>query len=320
MEDPVLFQCSGRAFTSRHLVAAAQLWQGLEGPRLRIRRALAGAAWAQRVGLAIDDAVVQEASERFRRDRGLRSAKATQAWLDAHAVGIDDLADFLERQALADMHAQNEAGHPATVDEATVEALLWPELVFSGELPGLCRQLARQAAVAAEAQALSAEPGEDLALLVRALDARFAAFAKEAAPPARIETALRVHWGDFLRIACECASFADQDTAREARLCVCEDGAELAHVATSAGGTHWAGTVLLCQLPDGVRDAIQAAGEGEALPVISSEGQHALWYVRAKQRPSLDDAETHARLREAVLDEATAPLVAAHITWGAVGL
>lgn len=315
-----LFLCDSVPFLPPHVLAAAAVWGKLDAVRQRVRLGLGAMHWARANEYAVDDDAVQEASETFRREHGLRSARATQDWLEARSVSLDDFGDYLERHEFIALHARLQPGAMALPMEEEIKPLLWPELVFSGGMVALCRNLARRVAVAADAGELSAPASGKEEDAVRAYEARFEQFAAHAITPARLESALRNRWGDLFRVDCEMARFPSVEVAREARLCVAEDGAELITIARAAGGAYRAGVTLLSDLPEPLRSGVQTAGEGTLLPVLAWDDGHVVCRVRAKREPSLEDGDTRTRVEQHVVEEAVAPLVAHYITWVCEGL
>jgi hypothetical protein len=315
-----LFLCDSYSYLPAHVLAAASVWGRLDAPRQRLRRALAALQWGRAGEYAVEDSALQEASEAFRRAHGLRSSQSTQAWLEARSVSIDDFGDYLERRAFMELQQRVSSASDGASREEEIAPLLWPELVFSGEMAPLCRDLAGRVAVAAEAgDPVCPAAGEEEAA-VRGFDARFAQFTAQVVTPARLESALRSRWGELFRVDCELARFAQLEVAREVRLCVAEDEAELLALAQAADGAYQEGEALLSALPAPLRAGVQAAGEGTLLPVISWDDGHVVCRVRAKYEPSLLDGETRARVERAVVEDAVAPALVRHITWVCEGL
>jgi hypothetical protein len=267
--------------------------------------------------MTVDDRIVQAASERFRREHGLQSVEATEAWLGARGVTLDCFGDYLERSVLEE-HFNGEGQvlrateHP---DTTAIADLVWPEMVFSGVADAVSRALASMVAVA---EASDAHPKVQGPESLSAYDAAYQAFARSVLTEARMEAALRSRWGELFTLDCELALFGDEDTAREAALCVSEDGADLASIGASGGGRYQGGRLLLRELPAVLRTRAMAAAPGEVLPVQPLETGFVVCRIRDKEAPSLADEATRTFVREAALEEEVTPLVARHIEWLAV--
>jgi hypothetical protein len=89
----------GRTFASRlfdELKLAGKLPHTLDGALLRYL----AVEEARRLGLTMDGAAVNAASESFRRDRGLLEAETFDAWIQSQGLNADaELTDFMKQQA-----------------------------------------------------------------------------------------------------------------------------------------------------------------------------------------------------------------------------
>lgn len=311
-----LFVCASVAFSRQDILTAADAWGELDEVRNDARLRLACLRAACDAGLACDDGVLQTASEAFRRAHGLRNGELTRAWMARWQVTVDQFGDYLEREELfRRFRAQLSNALPQVgVDEIALEEVLWPESVFSGHAERWSEALAARATAAlalGDAAALSASGLERIRLLEGALQQ----FATQAATPEAAQATLASHWRDYLAFECEFGHFATIESALEAKLCVEEDGAELAEVCAEAGGRYQRARLLHLDLPAPMRAVALSCAPGAIIPPVDLSGEHVLCRVLAKDSPDLSDSGTRARVCDSLLTEALRPLMAQHVVW-----
>ncbi len=341
MVEPEIFSCGGASFAPAHILTAAAFWGELDehyvesrGRRLALKR-------AREEGIEISDEELQARSERFRREFGLRTARATEIWMAARGVTVDAFTDFLERDAALAMLGGDSAStsrkHPAR-DQETM-AVLWSDAVFTGAGDVWSRRLAVRAAAARDVAEGAGIPasifdtlggdvndgmlpwleyfGLDAAWFtrLRVIDAAFAHFSSVVQTPARLESALRARWDALIALELELSGFPTDSAAREALLCVTEDGMSLDDICREAGGHYNKGALLLGELPAAVRAQALSTPVGSMLPVFPWGERMVLCRLLGKSEPSLDDPRVNEVLRATVLDEALQPLLKRHIAW-----
>lgn len=341
MNETVLFTCGHECYTPAHVLATSALWGELESLAVAVRRRCASLARARRDDAPVTDEVLQELSENFRRAHGLRTARATEAWMAARGVSLDAFTDFLERDALDRLDETTTADTAATED-VPLDAL-WTDAVFTGVGDSWCQRLAARVAVARETPPATGPPAsifEPLAAaglkpdalrrcvdqfelplawidIATAQERAFARYAESVQTPARLGAAMRARWDTLFSMDFEMGAFGSEAAAREACLCVTEDGDPIQAVCTVAGGVFQGGRVLLGDLPEKVRSHALSATAGSLLPVFDWNGQHIVCRIQGKTEPSLDDARIREVLAHDVLMEAVTPLIARHIEWPA---
>lgn len=317
MESPItLFVCASVAFSRHDVLTAADAWGELDAVRDDARLRLACQHAARDAGLSCGDDVLQAASEAFRRAHGLRNGDLTRAWMARWQVSVDEFGDYLEREELL---RRFRARLPAnlqseSVDAAALEEVLWPDAVFTGYAERWSEAIAARATAAqalGDSAALSASGLERVHLL----DAALQHFASRAATPEATQAALESHWRDYLSFDCEFGYFTTAESALEARLCVEEDGEELAAVCAEAGGRFHRARLLHVDLPAPMRTGALSCAPGAIIPPVDLSGEHVLCRVLAKDSPDLNDANTRTRVRDSLLAEALRPLMAQHVAW-----
>ncbi len=311
-----LFVCASVAFSRQDVLTAADAWGKLGGVRDDACLRLACLHAARDAGLSCGEDELQTASEAFRRAHGLRNGDLTRAWMARWQVSVVEFGDYLEREELLRHYRGRlaETLRSDLVDAAALDEVLWPDAVFTGNAERWCEALAARTTAAAalgDTSALFAPWPERLKLL----DAALQHFASRAATPEATQAALESHWRDYLVFDCEFGHFATVESALEARLCVEEDGAELASVCAEAGGRHHRARVLHVDLPAPLRAAALSCAPGAIIPPMELSGEHVLCRVLAKDSPDLNDADTRVRVQDNLLAEALRPLMTQQVAW-----
>lgn len=344
-----VFEVRGRTYTLGHVLSAAAFGGWLGSFWNDLRDELACAAYAEDEGYEIDTAALQSAADQFRYDRNLVTAEETERWLSDRDVDEDDLVAFLERRYWFARFRPSAFAMP--VDYAPPPALasdvLWPEVVFGGRLAPLAIPLARRVAAAAEdgspaspeeeaaARAAFVErtgcaPEGEAAWLERnrcapdwfrellALEGLYLRCRREALSPARCAAALEPRRLELTRIGFRSARFPSERHAREAYLCISDDGEEFADAARRAGAATEERTLLLADAPDPLRGLLLSAAVGEVVRGAGPQGEPLLIQVAAKTPPSIEDPEVRSRLEPALLARRFDPLVEAEVRWTVV--
>lgn len=319
MDAVALFTCGGETITREHLLVAADANGNLAALRAESRERLACLEHAYAVSHSVDDALLQERSEDFRRARGLRSGQATQAWMENHGVTLDDFGGYLEREACRQhfQHDMEKIVASVPVGDNELDTVLWPDIIFSGACEAWCRQLAGELAVFV-AQGDGRSLTIDLAVWRDTFSACvqcYKGYCAKILTTDRLDQALRQSWQDYFTFQCDIAQFQSDAAAREACLCVREDGESLASVCATAHGHFARQRLTLRQLPADVQMFALSAVPGTLLPPVEDNGHHLVYAVVEKHEPDLHDDATRAILSETLLAESIRPLVQSHIQW-----
>jgi hypothetical protein len=307
-------------------VVASGAW---EGERDRLARGLAAGE-----GDVQPDAL-RRAENAFRRARGLLAADDLVAWLAARGLGVGDLRAHLRLQLAAD-HAGE--GPVASADlkaaarvavlldgtagdalrrllrGAAAEDILEPPLPEPG--PGEATALARVAAADPalplhETDAAALEP-----IAARALRRRLAlAAAHERVEAREVEGALAQKRIDWTELEFAELVVSTEPAAREAMLCVSEDGVELAAAGELAGGRYRERRCLASEAVPALRARLLAGEPGTPIgPVPGPEG----WSVVVLERrhpPTADDGGVWDRARRLVVAERLERRLAGRVRW-----
>jgi hypothetical protein len=328
----VVFTAGATPYSWRDVVLAAHLWGEWADLEAAARQGLA--CW-ERVEADGDepspDDVAREA-DAFRYARDLLSAEDMEAWLDRWGLDTEAWTDWVTRSVLrqrwADRLAEITAAHPVDGDE--VAAVLHEEAVCSGALGRWAERLATRAAAfeqereaggadaldddaarhavetaaAASAAALPETSLEDrrarLADLAR-VERAFQRFRRSALTPETVAHEIRAHRLEWVRLDCRYLRLSDEQMAREAALCVREDGADLATVGAEANAPVRQGRLYLDVVEAPLRERLVGARPGELVGPVASEGAFLLFEIQDKVAPSIDDPAVRQRAEAAAL-------------------
>lgn len=216
-------------------------------------------------GLELDATDVDAAGAEFRRGRGLLAAEEMEAWLSHWEITARDWVRFLRRRLARGLVPDAAGGEPGEA--------LWPEAVCSGALSSWAWELAGRAAAGGEHD----DPDAYEELVRRANT-----------PEARAK-ALEAKQMDWLRVECDLLELPVEGMAREAALCVREDGLSLDEVAGRAGVQVAERAFLLMHAPTELADPLLSARPGDLVGPVSSGDAFFVALVRAKRAPALDD-------------------------------
>lgn len=335
-----LFAADGRDYTGEDVVLAAVGRGDWADFVAGVARRLALARRAEEASLDLG-AEVEAAADRFREERDLLAAEEMEAWLDRVGLTAEAWLESLERGVLEARAGSGDESlgpgevAPAEVTPAEVAEVIEAELIVTGALDRWSRALAGRVAVAEPAPApapegAAAPSGDAPASAMPALDGPgLAAIDHERAPErlahlawierefGRFRDQLRNHEALAAHVAAHgldytafelavlrCPTLA---VAREAALCVREDGMTLAAVAAEAELELEERDVILHELDEELRDRLVGAQPGDVLlpaPRAGAEEEAAgeedeaadapdetveLVFVRSRRPPGLDD-------------------------------
>lgn len=341
MRQDWVFQCEDRRYGVREVLAAAAFRGELEPIRRFTRESLAALAAAEDQGHEVDDALLQQASEQYRQQRGLATAAATAAWLERYGLDLDDFVDFLERHII---HTQWNAHLDAAMasfapTEEEVDALVMPETVFSGALTELAAWLARRVALPRDDGEDTTEervrfleraglgdagvPGwcarqecsEDWLEELLRLEVRYRRKRSDLLNPANFTRAMRERRQDLMCIEVEAVVFESENAAREAYLCIVEDGEPLDQVSARAHGKRRHATLFLEGLDDATQQKFLSAPPGHTFPPIPEGEDYVIHHVARKIEPDLKDEAIRQRLEHGLITRYFDELAATRITW-----
>jgi hypothetical protein len=328
------FSIGEKSFTWQDVVLAAILrgdWMAIE------QQAILGLSlveWAEENDTSPTEEDLDAAGQEFRYERDLVTAEEMEAWLGRCGLTVEEWMDYIERSLLR--QREQEGSLEDVPDDAMTEGevgdCVVAEAICSGELARFADTLAAHAAIAeraAEDAAGQTEPSDEAeleqlvartqrSLASSGLDLPAEASRDRIAELARLELAFRrrsqavltdaairaqveAHRLDWIRIDVRDLGFPDEAAAKEAALCLREDGATLESVAAEAHTEVKDGHYYIDDADPDARPLLLSATPEELVgPLQFPDGFHLL-YVCGKTMPSDENSEIRRRAKEALI-------------------
>jgi len=311
----IVFRAGGRDFTYADAVRAAERRSAVDPARRDVREGLSCQRYAEDEEFELGPAEVESAADAYRTDRDLTTVDDTERWLNSYDLSLDDFSGWLERRLwrqrfLHVLPIVTRDYHPGPAD---VEDLLWPEIVFGDYLPAFVHGLAARVAILLSTDGGAAAPGwaDDQPAMERLYLAR----CREATSEADLSRELTARHTSLVKLELQLASFDAAESAREAWLCVTQDGERLDEVSRRAGGILQDLRLFYDELPDALRQPALSAVPGEIIPPFELGARIVLCRVAAKQPPAIGDPDVRHRIESVLIDRATDDLIQRHIRW-----
>lgn len=345
IDSRVVFSSGEDAFRVRDLIDAAHV-RGEVTPLWReLLHLVAAEGKADASGLEADDDAIDAAVEQFRYQHDLITAEETERWLSEHSLTLGDFGSYFVRHYWGETAAEDTAADDYLEASPDLRELLTMELILNGELDRMAgRQSWRIAARRAEGgseveeELLNAEkagflqrnnlPHEKVMEWLGKLGRDHAWLREQLATEAvylRDSSALltreaRAHEISALRLPLtqfevETIEFDSLDAAKEALLCVRQDGMAMPEVAEEGRYPYRHTEVLLEDVPEDLQQKFLSVTPGTVLePIVRGEGFH-LCRILGKAEPEMDDPLVKTRAEDRILDRHFGELCAQHIQW-----
>ncbi len=340
-----IFAVGATVYTVRDIVDAAAFRGELEPVWTELLRRLACENRADEEGRETDEDVVDAVVQEFRYDHDLITAEETEQWLVDRDLTLSDFSAFFTRQYWGN-EMSDVKGEPVPLLSAPPELRdsLHGELVLTGEMAGMANRLARRLAVGQNATGTLApamvagaraaflersglgdgevtrwlaEVGRDEAWLMEMLrleaiyqDQREHVLTREAFK--RELQSLRFELTVF---DLEIIEFDSLDAAREALLCVREDGMSMEDVALEGRYPFHRKKLLLEDIPPETQQQFLSVIPGRVLEPMEVDGEYRLCRVLSKNEPDPEDKGVQRRVEQRVMNRHFADAVAAHVHW-----
>jgi hypothetical protein len=330
-----IFQAASRCYTWQHVLTAADFRGETERMRQDLADALAIREYADEQGFEVTQAEVESAQDEFRFRHNLISGEETEQWLDHCGLSLDDFKEFFRRRLLMNrFHAQvTDICRNYAPSDTEVADYTWPEAILTGDYERLTVPLARRVAVRLDGST-RCTPGELtevrhipearlrghpfdpewFAELVE-MEARYASAEREALTPDRCAREIRTRFLQLTRIEIAQVTFPSLDQAREAYACITGEGERLDAVAARSRRIFDLAARFYDEVPEDVRSLFFSATPGRVVPPMDKEGLFAVYEIRRRIEPDLNDAEVLARVRKRLLSVQFDALVSRHVRW-----
>ena len=329
----VVLEAGGRELTGRDLMAAGVLserWLQLER---ELKEGLELVA-----GDPPSEAETTSELRAFRLQHGLGSAEDLRVWMRERELTLRAVRGVSERVV-----ARRRGAVPAPVPTAQIADALAAEAICSGALKELGWWLADRI-LCAGATETGAEPislqrtrvkrlvfaesctvagaasgeaglerGQRMAWIA-ALDDAYSAWAANASATTEVARRLREHDLDWCRFELDVLHLASPGAAAEAAQRLAESRSP-DQVAAMAGVEASHRSLVLADAASAVAGMLAGASAGDVVGPWTDDEEHLVARVRERVAPTIDDAESLARAREALLVDAASQLRAGKVRW-----
>jgi hypothetical protein len=324
----IAFTVAESEYRWEDVTAAAQGWPEWDELLHAVREGIACAKFCHETGRKPRRRELTEAAAAFRYSGHLAAAKDMNAWLRKWHLSAEAWMKYIRRSvlraSLGNSVTQLAERYPATQEEVTRSLKMIA--VCSGHLDRLAHKLADRAAVFARLSA--AAPGEPAAKLssqpspgarglpsLAVLESTFALFRSQVATPQAVQKLVILHHTDWLRIDCDWVGFTSDTAAREAALCVREDGEPLKEVAFRSQTAIEPIQFYLEDVDAGLAASLLSAATGNLFGPIEFRGRPSLLIIREKVLPAANDPQINAKAVELLVHRAVERETAARVEW-----
>ena len=312
-------------------------WNPLER---EIREGLACIHYAEDTGAEEPEEAVDEFAAEFRYERDLVTAQEAESWLGERNLPASEWMEWARREVLrrewADRLGDLVVRYP--VGPAEVAGAAAADLLCSSRGRELVMDLARRvAANAALAEAGEVVEGGLAATEANRILARFPTIDRTQALP-RLEELARLDRGyarfvaiaptaeaihrelelgrlDWIRLDCRVLQFETEALAREAVLCVREDGLGVDEVAESAHALVHEMRFYLGELDPALQPRLLAAAPGELVGPVPFEDRHTLFLVLDKLLPDEKASDLRREIEGRAVTRAVSDQVNRRVHW-----
>ncbi len=346
-ESTVFFTSGAHTYTARDAIHAAAFRGELEPHWNEVVRLAACEQHAAEHELEMEESALDTSSNTFRYQHDLITAEETEQWLDRRGLTLPDFADFFARHYWGDSLRGKVAFEPVPYLPAPAELqeLLISELVLTDELDRMAERLAwRIAALEASldeeltAEQLANERAEFLqrdgltdetvtdwlenfgrdehwlqqmcrgeALYRRECDAKLTLAERK-----RELADLRL---PLTKFEVEMIELESLNAAREAFLCVREDGMSMEEIAHEGKYPFRRSARLLEEIPLEFQQRFLSVSPGDLLEPIERDGGYQLYRVLGKAEPDVADPAVRERADHRILGRHFSELAARHLEW-----
>lgn len=345
--EPVV-SCADHGFDRLDLVLTGFIDRSWPAFEHSVRAGLACERAADASGVAADPGLVRREAVAFRRARALVAGEQLRAWLAERGLSQDEWTAYLRRCVMRaeqrDVLGAVLARHPVPTDD--VAAILLSEIACDGILQRCATTAVRWAAATSQLGLHSTDGADRAPVRVAVLADQFSAsaanrllraagpdvatrlgrlltlevgyqrFVAEISGEAALRDCLDRRRIDWLRLRCIELRLPDHDAAREALMCLRDDGLEPAVVARLAGGEMRELSVELQEAGPALASLLLSASAGDVIgPVPDDAGTTRLLVITERLPASLEDPDLRERARSEVVAAALEHLVAGMVRW-----
>jgi hypothetical protein len=341
----VMCACGGKEYNARDVIDAALFRCELASIWKEFLIGVEADERATELNLEPDYDAVDAAAEAFRYNHDLITAEETEQWLDARSLSLEDFTGYCTRQYWRS--ATKEKIEPDDIDLVSASPelrnLFTAGLVFSGQLSRLNTHLTwRLAALSTIGQTnLECERtgAERKAFLERTqvkesklkgwlgqlardekwldemvrLEAAYQKLREQVLTPQQRQKQLTSLRMPLTQFEAEVIELESGEAAKEALLCIRQDGMSMEEVAAEARYPYRRITFLHKAVPEELKQKFWSASAGDVLdPLPRGEGFE-LYRITRKIEPNPTDPEIQDRIDEHLLEKQFAALTSEHV-------
>lgn len=320
LSDEVVFTIGSVRYRLPDIVHAARVWGDLAGLEEAVREGMACVNHAAQEGSLPTDVEVEAAASDFRYARDLVAADEMHAWLDHWGLDVEAWTAYLERRLLRQRWADEVADillrHP--VSQAEIAEAIHAEGICSGEYGRVAQKLAARLAACEWAREEGGLAESDTAVdepVLARLDAAVERLREHVLTPAAIRAEVAARHLDWVRVDGQYVAFPDLPRAREAVLCVREDGRTLSQVAADAQTVLHPARFYLEDVEPAWRDQLLGARPGDLVGPLGRDSEFVVLLVTRKVLPVQEDTDVHGRAESTLLERALQQEMSHRVKW-----
>ena len=315
-----MFVIENKEFGWDEIVLAADTWGEWRSFFEATRLSLACLRLAEKTGRMPDTSETREVANAFRYAHNLISADEARNWLSRWNLTFEEWMDYLRGRMLRERWSnQVEAILDGNlVSDREVARVVRCHAVCGDKLNEWSRKLAGRAAMVANsglfksAQLHSIKSSKEL---LNRIEAEFQLQRETAVTSKSIEAKIANHRIDWIRVDSRYIWFGEERIAREAALCVTDDGLTLEEVAFDAHGIVQQWNFYLDEIEQSTRPHFVAARKGDWLGPIKMIEGFPLFSILGKRMPAADDFGIRDRAENAIVAGMMAQAIDERVTW-----
>ncbi|MEP7015627.1 MAG: hypothetical protein ABI925_09315 [Verrucomicrobiota bacterium] len=344
-ERAAVFACGGVFYTEKDVIDAALTRGELEPIWRDLLRSIDCENAADEA--EIKEGALDEAAEAFRYDHDLITAEETEHWLEVRGFNLEDFGSYFARR----YWGQNwkEEVEPEAIDYVSaseeLRELLRTDLMLSGEFDRMSSRLSWRVAANTATKDEEVDAGlladqekiflERLGIDQGRLEEWLAGLGRDRAwlnQILRMEVAARLKREQLLtaqarrseaatlrlpltQFEVELIELESSDAAREASLCVTEDGLSMEEVAKEGRYPFRRVSLLLQDIEVDLQQKFLSVSPGKVLePIERGDGFH-LCRIISKVEPNAEDPALKEIIDRSIIERHFSQLVANHIQW-----
>jgi hypothetical protein len=341
----IVCACQGKEYTARDTIDAALFRGAIEGPWNEFLHNIAANRHAEELDLDLDPDAIDAAAEFFRYQHDLITAEETEHWLADHALTLQDFSDYFARQYWRSIADENVA--PSDIDLVSapdeLREIFTIELMLSDQFDRLTTELMWRLAALAASDSSTIDSaitnGErkrffdrnkitksklsewlrkinrDQAWLEKTIviEAVYHVTCENVITPDARKRQLVLLRMPLTQFEAEVIEVESRDAAKEALLCIREDGMSMEEVAAEARYPYRRVTFLHQEVPAELQQKFWSVATGNVLDPLHRGDGFELYRITKKVEPTLEDPAIQQRVDDRLLDRHFSALVRQHV-------